>query len=356
MEVNPINRYVVIMAGGVGSRFWPSSTEERPKQFLDILGVGKSLLRMTYERCLKFVHNENIIVITNSRYFGLVKNEIPELDENNILLEPSRNNTAPCLAYACLRIRAVSENAVFAVLPSDHVILKEDEFAALMKKSMEYAAKQEAIVTLGISPTRPDTGYGYIRMEKEGKTPHKVKAFVEKPNIELAESYLQSGEYLWNAGIFIWSVSTLLKAFSMHEPSILSILDAQPEVYNTSIEQAYIDKVYPSTKNISIDFAILEKADNVFTLPADIGWSDLGTWGSLFDYKEKDDNSNVKLKGESVYLQDVKNCLIRTPEQKKVIIRGLTGFVVVDEQDALLIYPLDKEQEIKNAISGIAKI
>lgn len=355
MEVNHIPGYVVIMAGGVGSRFWPSSTEERPKQFLDILGVGKSLLRMTYERCLKFVKNENIIVITNSRYFGLVKNEIPEMEENNILLEPSRNNTAPCLAYACLRIRAMEGNAVFAVLPSDHVILKEEEFASLMKKSMDYARKHEAIVTLGISPTRPDTGYGYIRMSNEGDLPYKVRAFVEKPNTEKAAAYLASGEYLWNAGIFIWSTSTLLQAFASHEPGILEILDAQPAVYNTPGEQAFIDMVYPSTKNISIDFAVLEKADNVYTLPADIGWSDLGTWGSLYDYQEKSTSGNVEqLRGDH-YLEDVENCLIRTQTQKRVIIRGIKGLVVVDEQDALLIYPIDKEQEIKNAIPKLGE-
>lgn len=354
MEMKPMPGYVVIMAGGVGSRFWPSSTEERPKQFLDILGVGKSLLRMTYERCLKFVKGENIIVITNSRYFGLVKNEIPELDENNILLEPSRNNTAPCLAYACLRIKAAEGNAVFAVLPSDHVILKEDQFASLMTQSMDFARSHEAIVTLGIAPTRPDTGYGYIQMKKEGNLPYKVHAFVEKPNLEKAEAYLQSGEYLWNAGIFIWSTATLLQAFARYEPSILETLDAQPGVYNTPGEQAFIDRVYPSTKNISIDFAVLEKADNVFTLPADIGWSDLGTWGSLFDYKEKVADNNVLQSGEEIYLEDVESCLIRTPQQKKIIIRGLKGFVVVDEQEALLIYPLSKEQEIKNAIPKMA--
>ena len=242
-----------------------------------------------------------------------------------------------------------------AVRPSDHITLREADCASLMNRSMDSARKKEAIVTLGISPTRPDTGYGYIRMSNEGDLPYKVKAFVEKPNTEKAEAYLASGEYLWNAGIFIWSTTTLLQAFASHEPGILEILDAQPGVYNTPGEQAFIDMAYPSTKNISIDFAVLEKADNVYTLPADIGWSDLGTWGSLYDYQDKGTSGNVEQLKGSHYLEDVENCLLRTPVQKQVIIRGLKGFVVVDEQDALLIYPIDKEQEIKNAIPKLGE-
>lgn len=353
MEVSQRSGYVVIMAGGVGSRFWPASTDEKPKQFLDILGVGKSLLRMTFERCLQFVDRDKIIVITNARYFGLVKNEIPEIEDRQILLEPSRNNTAPCLAYACLRIRAMDENAVFAVLPSDHVILKEDQFAELMQKAIQYAASHEAIVTLGIKPTRPDTGYGYIQTIPSDLYPLAVKAFVEKPDKSTAESYLASGQYLWNAGIFIWSTQTLLEAFRKYEASILDILNAQPGVYNTAGEQAYIDAVYPATKNISIDFAVLEKADNVFSIPADIGWSDLGTWASLFDYQQKDEEGNVIQGQGTVNTSEVNDSLIRIQGKKKAIIRGLNDYIVVDEEDALLIYPKRCEQDIKNAVNQL---
>lgn len=353
MEVSPHSAYVVIMAGGVGSRFWPASTDEKPKQFLDILGIGKSLLRMTYERCLRFVDRDNILVITNAKYFGLVKNEIPEINDHNILLEPSRNNTAPCLAYAALRIKAMDDQAVFAVLPSDHVILKEDIFAELMKQGMHFAKSKDAIVTLGIQPTRPDTGYGYIHIERTTSLPLPVKAFVEKPDRSTAEKYLASEAYLWNAGIFIWSNQTLLNAFEKYEPSILELLNSQPGVFNTPSEQAFIDAIYPGTKNISIDYAILEKAANVFSLPADIGWSDLGTWASLFDYQTKDTNGNVIQCNGETGLQDVEDCLVRVQSQKKLLIRGLSNFIVVDEEDALLIYPKDKEQDIKAAVNQL---
>ena len=353
MEVNPHSTYVVIMAGGVGSRFWPASTDEKPKQFLDILGIGKSLLRMTYERCLRFVYRDNILVITNARYFGLVKNEIPEINDHNILLEPSRNNTAPCLAYAALRIKSMDDQAVFAVLPSDHVILKEDVFAELMKQGMRFAKSQDAIVTLGIQPTRPDTGYGYIHTEQGPTLPYAVKAFVEKPDRTTAEKYLSSGTYLWNAGIFIWSNQTLLRAFERYEPSILELLNAHPGVFNTPGEQAFIDGVYPGTKNISIDFAVLEKASNVYSLPADIGWSDLGTWASLFDYQAKDENSNVLQSHAATFLQDVNDCLVRVQGQKKLVLRGLSNFIIVDVDNALLIYPKDKEQDIKTAVNQL---
>jgi mannose-1-phosphate guanylyltransferase len=353
MEVSQQSGYVVIMAGGVGSRFWPASTDEKPKQFLDILGVGKSLLRMTYERCLRFVDRDKIIVITNARYFGLVKNEIPEIEDRQILLEPSRNNTAPCLAYACLRIRSMEENAVFAVLPSDHVILREDQFAELMQSAIQYAGTHDAIVTLGIKPTRADTGYGYIQTVPSEQWPLAVKAFVEKPDKATAESYLESGQFLWNAGIFVWSTQTLLEAFGKYEASIIDILNVQPGIYNTAGEQAYIDAVYPATKNISIDFAILEKADNVFSLPADIGWSDLGTWASLFDYQQKDNDGNVIQGQGPVNISEVTNSLIRIQGQKKAIIRGLSNYIVVDEEDALLIYPKNNEQDIKNAVNKL---
>ncbi|MBK8701903.1 MAG: mannose-1-phosphate guanylyltransferase [Saprospiraceae bacterium] len=347
------NRYMVIMAGGVGSRFWPSSTTQKPKQFLDILGIGKSLLRMTYERCLPFIPAENIIVVTNAAYQHLVKNEIPEMEDNQILCEPSRNNTAPCLAYAALRLKAVNGDAVFGVLPSDHVILKEDIFIQSMTAAFDFAENNEAILTLGITPTRPDTGYGYIHMAEQSQSVSKVISFVEKPDKETATRYVDSKSYLWNAGIFIWSVKTLLSAFQKYEPDMIQLLDAGPGIYNTHGEQDFINKMYPLTKNISIDFAILEKADNVYSLPADMGWSDLGTWNSLFEYLPKNEDGNV-VHGQGQHeLDDVEDCIIRTASGKDLLIRGLKNFIVIDEADALLIWPMAEEQDIKNGVIAL---
>ena len=279
------------MAGGVGSRFWPASTEETPKQFLDILGVGKSLIRLTFERFLNLVPANRILIVTNKKYKKITQEHLPEIPEENILCEPSRNNTGPCVAYTALRLQAVNPDAIFVTAPSDHVILKEKDFLDRIKEAFSFVEQNDAIVTLGIQPTRPDTGYGYIQMNEKGNTegPKSVSAFKEKPNLETAKEYLADGGYLWNAGIFIWKAKELLVSFDKNEPEITKVLSEDIAKFNTPNEQSYIDKVYPNTPSISVDYAILERAENVFTIPADIGWSDLGTWNSLHAYLDKDD-------------------------------------------------------------------
>jgi len=345
--------YVAIMAGGVGSRFWPASREHMPKQFLDILGVGKSLIRLTYERFASIIPPENILVVTNKLYEDLVQEHIPEIPKINILTEPSRNNTAPCVAYTALRLQAIDPEATFVIAPSDHVILKEEAFLDKIQHSLSYAAKDNVIITLGIQPTRPDTGYGYIETTDSKQEEFiKVKQFREKPNVETAEGYLDAGGYYWNAGIFIWSVSTILKSYKDNASDIYYILTQDLSKYNTTEEQAYIDKVYPTTPSISVDYAILENADNVYTLPADIGWSDLGTWNALHAYKDKDDSGSVVI-GDNTMLLDSKNCIVRSDAKKLVVIKNLENYIVIDESDVLLIYPKDEEQKIKQLRAGI---
>jgi mannose-1-phosphate guanylyltransferase len=346
-----MNKYIAIMAGGVGSRFWPSSTNERPKQFLDILGVGKSLIRMTFERAMKLVPADHVFIVTNKKYKALVIEHLPELPQENILCEPSMNNTAPCIAYTALRINALDPNAVFAVLPSDHIILKEEEYVSKLSQAFDFATSHEAIVTLGIQPTRPDTGYGYINYQKEtigNEQIHKVISFKEKPDLATAETYLESGDYLWNAGMFVWSVPTILKSYKINAPQILDVLMQQNALYGTSDEQAYIDAVYPDTQKISVDYAILERADNVYTIPADIGWSDLGTWNSLHAYMS-DGNDAVSV-GQNIHLIDTKDIIVISNNHKQIVIKGLKDYIVVDEENALLIYPKSDEQEIKGVV------
>ncbi len=342
------------MAGGVGSRFWPASTEETPKQFLDILGVGKSLLRLTFERFLNLVPAERILIVTNKKYKEITQEHLPELPEENILCEPSRNNTGPCVAYTALRLQAINPDAIFVTAPSDHVILKEQEFLNRIKEAFSFVEENDAIVTLGIKPTRPDTGYGYIQM-KEGnnsKGPKSVSSFREKPNVEIAKKYVADGSYLWNAGIFIWKAKELLASFDKNEPEITKVLTEDISQFNTINEQSYIDRVYPKTPRISVDYAILERAENVYTIPADIGWSDLGTWNSLHAYLDKDDNDTVTL-GAQTHLIDTSNSIVRTDSDKIVVIKGLDNYIVVDEPGALLIYPKSDEQEIKEVVQSL---
>jgi mannose-1-phosphate guanylyltransferase len=347
------NYYVGIMAGGVGTRFWPSSTKEKPKQFLDILGIGKSLLRMTYERFAQIIPPENILVITNKAYASIVKEQVPEVLDKNILCEPTRNNTGPCVAYTALRLHQENPESVFVIAPSDHVILKEELFLAHISKALDLADQNNCIFTLGINPSRPDTGYGYIKVNDEiiiGQE-QKVEKFIEKPDLDNALKYLYSGKYLWNGGIFIWKSSQLIKDFHEYSPNIIQTLEQDISKYNTPEEQSYIDKVYPSTENISIDYAILERAPHVYTIPVDIGWSDLGTWNSLHDYLEKDENNTVTI-GKNTFLIDTENSIVRSDSKKIVVVKGLKNYIVVDEKDALLIYPKDQEQEIKKLVEG----
>ena len=349
-----MSRYIAIMAGGIGSRFWPSSTTDRPKQFLDILGVGKSLIRMTFERVLPLCPAEQIMVLTNKKYKALVMEHLPELPKKNILCEPSMNNTAPCIAYMALKIGQRDPEASFAVLPSDHVILKEDIYRQKLDQAFLFAENNDALVTLGISPTRPDTGYGYINYIpdaiKEGV--YKVAAFKEKPDEAQAQKYLASGQYLWNAGMFVWSVRSILTSFRTNAPNIVHVLSKDISAYNTDREQDYIDEVYPDTENISIDYAILERADNVYTLPSDIGWSDLGTWSSLHAYmSDKTDQVTI---GSNIHLINSNNIIVMSINDKTIVINGLQDYIVVDEDHALMIYPKSDEQEIKEVVKRLS--
>lgn len=334
------------MAGGVGSRFWPESRENRPKQFLDILGTGRSLIRMTFERLLAIIPLENIRVLTHEKYMSLVLEHLPELTPDQLILEPSRNNTAPCIAYASLKLLALDPMSTLVVTPADHVILKESAFHEKIQRAAEYAEEHKALVTLGIKASRPDTGYGYIRFhEKEERGVHKVLQFTEKPDRATAESFLQSGQYLWNAGIFIWRAEDIIQAFHDHAPEVIRVLSPGKELMNTAAELNFIRTAYPDTPSISIDYAVMEKADNVYTIPADIAWSDLGTWNSVYEEREKDRDANV-IDGK-VLPHELRRSLIRIPNGKMAVIKGLDDFIVVDDKDVLLIWPRSDEQAIK---------
>ncbi len=342
-----MSRYVAIMAGGVGSRFWPASRERRPKQFLDILGTGKSLLRLTFERFLGMVPADRILVVTNEQYRELVQQELPELSDHQILGEPSRNNTAPCVAWTAFHLHQLDPDANFVVAPSDHLILKEQAFLEALQRALDFTERHDALLTLGIRPVRPDTGYGYIQYVPEAQHGvHKVVRFTEKPPLEQAKAYLASGDYLWNAGIFVWRAATVLDAFATHAPDIYRILEAGRQVYGTPQETDFIRQAYPTTPDISVDYAIMEKADNIYTIPADIGWSDLGTWASLHAHLDKDEAGNV-LQGDRLLVQDVHDAFVRVPRGKVAVLRGLDDFIVVDEGDVLLIWPKSEEQAIK---------
>ncbi len=341
------NHYISIMAGGVGSRFWPASREARPKQFIDMLGMGRSLLQMTYDRFAPMISPQNIYCVTNRAYEGLVGEHLPELPIGNIIGEPSRNNTAPSVLLTALLISRENPDAVIGFVPSDHLIVKDHHYRQLCQEAFEYAAAHEAIVTLGIHPSRPDTGFGYINYDKYATSGHvhKVLSFREKPDLKTAEQFIQSGDYLWNAGMFFMSVKTLFAAYQKHAPELYRIL---LPLQNSPEEQIgeLIAALYPQTPNLSIDYAIIEKAGDVYTIPSDIGWSDLGTWNSLFQQIEKDDFGNAVM-CDHIILENVSNSLVRNNTDKLVILRDIKDLIIVEEEDVLLIYPMDKEQEIK---------
>ncbi len=348
------NTYVAIMAGGIGSRFWPGSRVHRPKQFLDILGIGKSLIRLTFERFLKLCPKENIYIVTNEMYREQVKEHLPELEYEQILCEPSRNNTAPCVAYTAFKLHGINPKANFVVAPSDHIILKEDTFIETISKGLNFTAQNDALVTLGIRPSRPDTGYGYINFETTDEDGiHKVIRFTEKPVLDKAKEFVASGEYLWNAGIFVWKAEHIINAFKQYAPEIYRIFSDIKSDLNTEKEQTVIDETYPGTPKISIDYAIMEKAQNVHTIPSDFGWSDLGTWNSLHAEFNKDENNNAT-NSDNIMTYDTTNCLIRADKEKLVVVKDMDNYIIVDEEDVLLIYPKTKEQEIK-AITGQIK-
>ena len=339
------NTYVAIMAGGVGSRFWPSSTEENPKQFLDILGTGKSLLRITFERFLNLVPKERIYIVTHSNYTEKIIEHIPEINEDQVISEPSRNNTAPGIAYAAFKINKLDPKAKLIMAPSDHVILKETVFFEKLKLALEYCTSNNALVTLGILPNRPDTGYGYIKYKRSDQEVKKVEEFKEKPDLQTAIDYIESGNYLWNSGMFIWRTEVVLNAFASYAPEIYNILGGGYDLMNTDKENEFIENEFPKTPKISVDYAIMENADNIFTIPSDIGWSDLGTWNALHAFLSKDKDENVIFNNRKI-IQESTNNIVLAEGNKLVAVNGLHGFIVIDDNDVLLIYPKNKEQDI----------
>lgn len=345
------------MAGGVGSRFWPMSRTAHPKQFMDILGTGRTLLQETYDRFLKLCPIENIFIVTNDAYVGLVKEQIKGIAPGNILSEPSRKNTAPCVAYAVYKIAQLNPDALTVIAPSDHLIIKEDTFVKAIKACFLKAASEDCLVTLGIRPSRPDTGYGYIQyVESEAKENDirikKVKTFTEKPDLEMAKFFLKSGDFLWNSGIFIWSVKSAIAAFEKHSPDLDTIFKEGNSAYNTPKEAEFIVKAYSSCKNISIDYAIMEKAENVYVRSSIIGWSDLGTWGSLYDHIKHDTNKNAVV-GKNVMIYDSKNCIVNVSKNKLVVMQGLEDYIVVESDEILLICKKEDEQQIRTFVNDV---
>ena len=345
------NNHVVIMAGGIGSRFWPMSTEEKPKQFIDVLGVGRSLLQLTFDRFKGICNPENVWVLTNKNYADLVHEQLPEVPVGNILREPSRRNTAPCIAYVSWRIKNADTKANIVVTPSDHIVADTAEFRRVVTQCLKFTSESDAVVTLGMHPTRPETGYGYIQADLRSpsvrnKEIFRVDQFREKPDLATAKQYVKQNNFFWNAGIFIWSASTIINAFRIYAPSIAKIFDDIREKLGTEEEQALIDERYPECESISVDYAIMEKAEEIFVCPADFGWSDLGTWGSLLLQSQRDLYGNAAI-GGNVSLYDTKNCIIHATEEKKVVVQGLDGYIVAEKNDTLLICKLSEEQRIK---------
>jgi len=347
--------YAIIMAGGIGSRFWPISRTSYPKQFIDILGTGKTLIQNTYERFLKVCPKENIYIVTNENYLDLVRTQLPDMSDQQILTEPVMRNTAPCIAYGCFKIESINPNASIVVAPSDHLILDEAAFITAIEKSLKIASENQCLITLGIMPSRPDTGYGYIQYTDQiiGDDFHKVKTFTEKPTLDIAKTFLQSGDFLWNAGIFIWSADAILKAFNRYLPDMNEIFAEAKPIYNSDSERNHINKAYLQCTNISIDYGIMEKADNVYVLPSEFGWSDLGTWASIYQLAEKDYVGNVVIPSEKVIMYDSSNCMVNVPGEKLVVLQGLHDYIVVESNNTLLICPRDQEQNVKQMVADV---
>ena len=345
------DNHLVIMAGGVGGRFWPMSTAECPKQFIDVLGVGRTLIQLTYDRFSGVVSADNVWVVTNQKYVSLVQEQLPEIPLNHILSEPCRRNTAPCIAYVSWRIKKENPKANIVVSPSDHIVTNENEFKRVVSNCLKFTAETDAVVTLGMKPTRPETGYGYIQADlstasARNREIYRVDQFREKPDLETAEQYIKQSNFFWNAGIFIWSASTIVNAFRIYQPSIARIFERVMDILDTPDEQRVIDEFYPECENISVDYAIMEKAEEIFVCPADFGWSDLGTWGSLLAQTKHDIYGNAVI-GTDVHLFDSKNCIVHTTEERKVVIQGLDGYIVAEQEGKLLICRLSEEQRLK---------
>jgi len=354
--MNNKHHYVAIMAGGIGSRFWPMSRTSYPKQFLDVLNTGKTLIQWTFERYAKFIPIENIYIVTSEEYVEIVKKQLPTLPVENILAEPSKKNTAPCIAYISFKLAQKDPEATFIVAPSDHLILEEDNFQKIVELALDFVSNIKALVTLGIKPSHPNTGYGYIQYEglEVSRGVYKVKTFTEKPDLEIAKSFLESGDFLWNAGIFAWKANTILTAFEKLQPEMFELFDSEKENFNTEKEKKSIQKIYPQCTNISIDIAIMEKADNVYVIPSSFGWSDLGTWNSAYDNMEKDYFGNA-VASDNVVVIDATKCMINAPKEKLVVIQGLDDFIVVDTKDVLLICSKEKEQSIKEYVAEVKR-
>ena len=353
--MNLNNVHLVIMAGGIGSRFWPMSTTDLPKQFLDVLGCGRTLLQLTADRFKGVCLPENIWVVTSAKYADIVKEQLPDMASDHILLEPCRRNTAPCIAYVSWKIKARNPKANIVVTPSDHVVMDVREFARVIESSLKFTAESDAIVTLGMKATRPETGYGYIEADMSMACPsnkeiYRVDAFREKPDAETAKRYLQRKNYFWNSGIFIWNVSTIVNALRVYQPSISEIFERLLPYYYTDKEQQLIDEMFPMCDNISIDYAVMEKADEIYVFLASFGWSDLGTWSSLHDNVKRDAHNNACL-GENIRLYESRNCMVHTTEEKRTIVQGLDGYIVAEKNDCLLICRLTEEQRIREFLN-----
>ncbi len=346
----------MIMAGGIGSRFWPMSRNAFPKQFLDILGIGQTLLQQTFNRFTKICPAENIFVVTNESYVDLVKQNLPQLPVANILGEPIRRNTAPCVSYAAFKIAAKNPDANIVVAPSDHVITKEDAFVDAINKGLAFTEKNECLLTLGIKPSRPDTGYGYIQFVDDNKAEQnkilKVKTFTEKPNLEMAKFFLNSGEFVWNAGIFLWNLKSIMHALEEFLPDMHTIFSEGVSAYNSASEDSFIKTAYTQCTNISIDFGVMEKAKNVYVMSADFGWSDLGTYGSLYEHIKHDENKNAVV-GKNVMLYESKNCIINMPHDKLVVLQGLDDYIVVEAENILLVCKKQDEQQIRQFVNDV---
>ena len=340
------------MAGGVGSRFWPMSTQEYPKQFHDMLGTGDSLIQKTFKRLEKNIPSKNILISTNSRYKNLVQDQLHSITENQLLLEPCMRNTSPCILYAALKINAINPDGVMLIAPSDHWIDDEDTFSNKIETALAYCQQNNVLMTLGIEPDSPNTGYGYIQFEDNSDTIKSVKKFTEKPNLETAKDFINSGDYLWNSGIFIWSVKSILEIYKMVLPEMYELFSKGNTDYNTANEVEFINSNYSKAENVSIDIGILEKANNVHVLPVEFGWNDLGTWGSLYKKLPKDKSLNATVGGKVVFRGSTSN-IVRTQSHKKVVIQGLDNFIVVEKDDVLLICPKDAEQEIKEITTDV---
>ncbi|MBO9152883.1 mannose-1-phosphate guanylyltransferase [Chitinophaga sp. GCM10012297] len=356
--MTPLNKhfYVAIMAGGIGSRFWPYSRTDYPKQFLDILNTGKTLLQWTYERFTQFIPEENIYIVTHHQYVDLVGKQLPNLPAGNIVAEPSRKNTAPCVAYISHKIHKKDPKASMICAPADHLIMDPTSFTSTCLNALLFAQKNNALLTLGIKPTRPDTGYGYIQFETEqvADNVYKVKTFTEKPNLELAKTFLKSGDFLWNAGIFVWNSKSILQAFAEHLPEMDELFVAEKEVLNTPGEKDVIDRIYSQCTNLSIDYGIMEKADNVYVIPSNFGWSDLGTWASAYENLEKDYLGNA-VQGKNVMVIDATKCMVKAPNDKLVLLQGLDDMIVIDTPDVLLVCKKENEQQIKEYVAEVKR-